>query len=135
MTARHSALTLAVLCACASLGAAYATTGAPRSVGAGNDLLLLLRFMAGTKLAMALAAALLVDWRLRYPASANVTCGYLLSVAIVAIAPGLIWFQTQIVLASVLFHAGVLLMLVTGLRDQRRCGRSRIPIRLNASVQ
>jgi hypothetical protein len=80
-------------------------------------LVLLLRLMALIKLGIGLGAAWLVGWRLRPDCTAPLAVGYLIAVALMAAAPGLIWFMNDFALAAGLFHAGFLLALVLAYRD------------------
>ncbi|MBE7220046.1 MAG: hypothetical protein INR64_16370 [Caulobacteraceae bacterium] len=81
------------------------------------QLVLLLRFMAVVKGAMALGALALVQWRLRQPASARLALGYVVALAPMALAPGLIWSLAAIAPGAACFHAGLLLFLVLTWRD------------------
>lgn len=112
------AVLLAFFVGLAGVALGYAGTSSLPSTGLDDELLLLLRFMALTKATMVVGAAWLVDWRLRYAADAGVTTGYM-AIALMAIAPGSIWFSVYIVPAAILFHAGMLLALIFGLRDGR----------------
>lgn len=81
------------------------------------QLVLLLRFMAVVKGAMALGALALVQWRLRRPASAPLALGYAAALMPMALAPGLIWSLAAIAPGAACFHAGFLLFLVLAWRD------------------
>ncbi len=81
-------------------------------------LLALLRFMAALKAAGALAALVLVDWRLRMRASPALALGYVAAVALMAAAPAPIWRMSHVMAAGVSFHAGLLLLLCLGYADR-----------------
>lgn len=81
------------------------------------QLVLLLRFMAVVKGAMALAALALVQWRLRRPASTRLALGYAAALVPMILAPGLIWSLAAIAPGAALFHAGFILFLVLAWRD------------------
>ena len=81
-------------------------------------LLLLLRFMAATKFAGVIGAALLVHWRLRRATPRRLAVGYVVAVAIMAVAPGLIWSLSHVGLAAALFHIGLLAFLLLAWKDQ-----------------
>ena len=83
------------------------------------ELVTLLRLMALLKLGLVIGAIWLVDWRLRHPCRPRVALGYCLALALMASAPGLIWFMTAILIASGLFHAGLILALAVGFNDDR----------------
>ena len=101
--------------------AGFALTGTPATQRAADaaapDLAHLLRMMALLKLALAVGAACLVDWRLRQPVSARVAAGYLLAAGLVVTAPGLIWGLAHVVLGAALFHAGLALLIVLACTD------------------
>jgi hypothetical protein len=81
------------------------------------QLAVLLRFMALMKLAGGLGAAALVHWRLTRAVSPGVAGLYIGAVGSMTIAPGLIWSLTDIAVAALIFHAGLLVFLVTAWRD------------------
>ena len=91
----------------------------PEPAATDNELTVLLRFMALTKLAMVLGCAVLVDWRLRYPASGGLVIAYLIALSLMAVVPGLIWAKVYLVPAALAFHVGILLILVAGLQDEQ----------------
>lgn len=110
------ALALASLAGFAGFALGYAASAAA-STSADPELTVLLRFMALTKLAMALGAAVLVDWRLRYPASSGVAAAYLIAICVMAAVPGLIWSMAYMIPAAAAFHGAMLLALLTALQD------------------
>ncbi|MGE5265975.1 MAG: hypothetical protein ACM3L9_01280 [Deltaproteobacteria bacterium] len=69
----------------------------------------LLRFMALIKAAIATGAAALAAWRFGFPIPPKLATGYIAAVVLMALSPGLIWFQSGLVLASAFFHSGLLL--------------------------
>ena len=113
----------------AGVGAAgVAGVVAGRMAGGGSggmewQLTLLLRFMAVVKGAMVLGALGLTQWRLRRPASDALATGYVVALAAMAVAPGLIWSLAEIVPGAACFHAGFILYLVLAWRD----GAVRLP--------
>jgi hypothetical protein len=88
------------------------------------DLDTLLRFMALIKAAIVTFAAALAAWRFGFTISPKLATGYTAAVALMALSPGLIWFQTGLVLASAVFHSGLLLGLALaagdGLANERK---------------
>jgi len=88
------------------------------------ELATLLRFMALIKAGLAAGAGALAAWRFGSEISPRLAMGYTAAVALMALSPGLIWFATGLVLASALFHAGLLLGLAMaagdGLANQRK---------------
>jgi len=110
----------AILCAAAiSAGVAGVLLGRVAADPGSMEwqLVLLLRFMAAVKGAMALGALALAMWRLRRPASDRLALGYIVAVAAMAAAPGLIWSLGAIVPGAATFHAGLLFYLVLAWRD------------------
>ena len=75
--------------------------------------------MALIKLALVLGFALLIDWRLRDPASGGLVIAYLMALGFMATVPGLIWAEVYLMPAALTFHVGMLLILVVGLKDGR----------------
>jgi hypothetical protein len=90
-------------------------TGAEAGSDAG--LSTLIRFMAVVKAGMVLAAAGLVAWRMGSEMSDRLATGYIAAVCLMAMAPGLIWNMGSLVLASALFHSGLLFGLALAARD------------------
>jgi hypothetical protein len=103
-------LALAALWVIAAGSSLLLTQGGPQG-SVDPSLITLLRLMAAIKAAMAVAAALLVDWRLARPMPAAMACGYGVAVALMAAASGMIWQMSHLMVAGVLFHAGLLLWL------------------------
>jgi hypothetical protein len=81
------------------------------------ELVPLLRFMAVIKGAMAVGAAALVQWRLQGEAGAVLKWSLLGALALMMVAPGVIWGLNHIVLGALLFHAGLVVFLVAAARD------------------
>lgn len=77
----------------------------------------LLRFMALLKAAIATVAATLAAWRFGFAISPKLAAGYTAAVVLMALSPGLIWFQSGLVLASAFFHSGLLLGLALAAGD------------------
>lgn len=88
------------------------------------ELATLFRFMALIKAGLAAGAGALAAWRFGSEISPRLAMGYTAAVALMALSPGLIWFASGLVLASALFHAGLLLGLAMaagdGLANQRK---------------
>jgi hypothetical protein len=103
-------LTLAALAAAAGLLATGPALVDP-------ELVMLLRFMAVLKAAMAIGALVLVAWRLRRPAGPALAASGIASVAFMAAGAGLIWSLGHVALGAVLFHAGLFTLLVAAWRD------------------
>lgn len=82
------------------------------------ELMHLLRAMAVLKLAFVAAAAGATLWRLQAPARPLWLAAYAATSAAMAAGPALIWFSSNIVLASVLLHAGLGVCLVLLWRDE-----------------
>ncbi len=98
--------------AAAVLGAAAAAllTGADPSA-ADPELLVLLRFMAVVKAAMALGAAALVTWRLGWPVRPAAAAGYVVATSSMAAGPGLIWQLGHVGAGAVLVHGGLVALI------------------------
>jgi hypothetical protein len=110
-------MTLAVVVAIALAagtvaGATYAPTAA-----SDVDFLILVRFMAFVKALIALAAAAAVAWRLGADIARALSAAYIGSVSLMALAPGLIWHEALLPLASAVFHSGLLLGLALAAGD------------------
>jgi hypothetical protein len=82
------------------------------------ELVLLLRFMAGVKALLALAALGAVVWRLGYPASPVTSAAYVLAPALMLAAPLLIWQIAPTALGAGLFHGGLALLLLALFADR-----------------
>jgi hypothetical protein len=77
----------------------------------------LLRGMALIKGAIGMAAIALVLWRYGWPISRAAAVSYALGCAVLAGCSALIWQLTWIAPAAVLFHAGLIGMLILGWRE------------------
>ena len=86
--------------------------------GAGSDLLVLMRFMAGVKAAMALGAVALVWWRMGAPTGRGTAAAYAMAAAVMAVGPGLIWDMRHIALGAVAVHGGLSALLAVGWLDR-----------------
>ena len=119
---RRAVLAVALLAATGAGAAIGAATG----TGTGSDAAFteLIRFMAIVKAAIVLAAAALVSWRLTSPASPRLAAGYIVCVSLMAPSPGLIWNMSSLLVASALFHSGLLFGLYLAATDgvTRRAG-------------
>jgi hypothetical protein len=81
------------------------------------ELVPLLRFMAVLKAGMAVGTAALVQWRLRVNAGISLKLALLGSTALMMFAPGLIWSLNHLIAGAVVFHTGLLVLLVAASRD------------------
>jgi hypothetical protein len=129
------ALRTAVLLACAAAAAAgllgaSQPTSSIAVAQASPDLVMLLRFMAGMKALAAVALLALVAWRLGRPAPARLTAAYIVAVVLMSAAPGMIFQMVHVAAGAVLFHAGLLTLLVAVWAD--RGGRSLVAARVTA---
>ena len=86
--------------------------------GAGADLLVLMRFMAVVKAAMALGAVALVWWRTGAPLGPGTAAAYVAAAAVMAVGPGLIWDMRHIALGAAAVHGGLSALLVVGWMDR-----------------
>jgi hypothetical protein len=111
-----SVLLIAIVSAGLGFAAALALGSGPAA--ADPELMLLIRFMAVLKAGMALLGMALAAWRLRYPASTRMAAGYVVAVALMAGAPGLIWEMSHIVAGAVVFHAGLGIFLTCAWADR-----------------
>ena len=102
--------------------AGLAVGGHASAAAADPELTRLLRAMAALKLLFVAAAAAAVLWRLQAPARPALLAGYAASAAAMTAGPGLIWFASHIVLASVLMHGGLAASLLLLWRDGA-CGK------------
>jgi hypothetical protein len=88
------------------------------------DLARLLLAMGVIKAGLAAGAALLVGWRLGRAVRPALLVAYLAAVAALVVATTLILLQARVPLAALLFHAGLLTLLVGAWRDDGlRTGR------------
>jgi hypothetical protein len=125
---------------CAAGLAAAGTFAAPLLLGSGTlpmagetEFTTLLRFMALMKAAMALGAAVLICWRLKYPASRRLAVAYIIAAVLMAAAPGLIWHMTAIWKGAALFHAGLVLFLILAWADGTPAYRGLMDIAMKRS--
>lgn len=97
---------------------------APPPVGE-PELILLLRFMALLKGAIALIGALLLSQRFGRPLRAAERVGYVVGSASMAAGVVWLWFQWQLGWGIVLYYAGIALIVLTAARDANllRTGR------------
>ncbi len=106
-----------LLAAAAGLIATPGPDAARAVAAAGDELTRLLRMMALLKLALVAGAAIIVQWRLRFPVRPALAGGYLAGMAAMAAAPGLIWSMAHVVAGAVLLHGGMLLVATLLWRD------------------
>jgi hypothetical protein len=90
-------LAVAGVAGLAGLTIGYAASGAQAKQAIEPELANLLRLMAILKLGLVAAAAWLVAWRLRQPCDPRLALGYSLALALMALAPGLVWFMTGLI--------------------------------------
>lgn len=115
--AGRSILLWGTVAVAALLGAVAGMHGAADARTVEGTLALLLRFMALVKAVVALAAALLVGWRLARPLEPATFARYLAALMPMAAAPGLIWSLGLVAPGALLFHVGFLAFLVLAARD------------------
>ena len=88
-----------------------------RAAAADPELAWLLRAMALTKATMAVAAVWLADrLLLRVPLGAGLAAGLVGAAAMMAAAPVLMWHVAHVGTGALLFHGGMVLLLVLGWR-------------------
>jgi len=91
--------------------------GADPGADAGDpQLAVLIRFMVAIKLAVALAAAVLVERRLRRPAPGPLAMGYIAAIGCCVAGPALLWQLTGV--GAGVFYLGLVALLVLASRDQ-----------------
>lgn len=108
---------LALLGAAAVAGLLGFATGGGDG-GTGSDLLLLMRFMAAVKAAMALGAVALVAWRMGAPIGRGTAAAYVAATAVMMVGPGLIWDMRHVAYGAMAVHGGLSLILVVGWLDR-----------------
>ena len=113
----RSAILAGTLVVAAFAGVALGGAHAADASGFEGTLVLLLRFMAICKAAGVLGAASLVVWRLGRPLGSAAFAGYVVALALMAAAPGMIWGLGLIAPGALVFHAGLLTFLVLAARD------------------
>ena len=114
-----------LLAGCAGAALIAAAHGHPGALLQGDpDLARLLRGIALVKAALLAASVALVAWRFRWPITLPFAASYMVASAMMAGATASIWQLTRIPVAAVVYHAGLLSMLVTMLRDDS--GRTRV---------
>ena len=87
--------------------------------GAGSDLMLLMRFMAGLKAAMALGAVALVAWRMGAPMGRGTMAAYVVATAVMAVGPGLIWNMQDVACGAMVVHGGLSAIMLIAWRDRQ----------------
>jgi hypothetical protein len=87
--------------------------------GAGSDLVLLMRFMAGVKAAMALGAVALVAWRMGAPTGRGTVAAYVVATAVMAVGPGLIWNMQDVAYGAMAVHGGLSAIMLVAWRDRQ----------------
>ena len=86
--------------------------------GAGSDLLVLMRFMAGVKGAMALGAVALLWWRMAAPVERGTAAAYVVAASVMAAGPGLIWDMQHVALGATAVHGGLSALMVVAWVDR-----------------
>ncbi|ABD86193.1 hypothetical protein [Rhodopseudomonas palustris] len=125
-TALPRRASVALIIAGAALAAAFVTPAdsvAAAKAQSGDELVMLLRFMAAVKALLALGAAAAVVWRLGHPASAALTLAYTAAAALMATAPALIWHLADVGFGAAMFHAGVVTLLAALYADRHLVAR------------
>ena len=87
--------------------------------GAGSDLMLLMRFMAGLKAAMAVGAVALVFWRMGAPMGRGTIAAYIIATAVMAAGPGLIWNMQDVAYGAMAVHGGLSAIMLIAWRDRQ----------------
>ena len=113
----RAAILAATLATAFVAGAALGHAHAADAAGFEGALVMLLRFMAVCKAAGVVGATALVFWRLGRPLGTAAFAGCVVALALMAVAPGLIWSLGLIAPGAVMFHAGFLTLLVLAARD------------------
>ncbi len=108
----------AVLALAAAAGLSAGAGPAPGDA----ELAALLRFMAATKAGIALAAALVVDWRLRHPARPLLVASLVAAAATSLAGPALMFGLTDMSLGGVLHYAGLGALLLLAWLDRAATG-------------
>jgi hypothetical protein len=115
--APRAALAVSVLLAVVVAHFAADGEASARAVAADPELARLLRAMAFIKASMAAAAVWLADRLLRHqPLGAGLAAGLVAAVALMAAAPVLMWHVAHVGTGALMFHAGMVLVLVLGWR-------------------
>jgi len=115
--ARRAALAVSVLLAVAVAHFAADASASANAVAADPELARLLRAMALIKASMAAAAVWLADrLLLRCPLGPGLVAGLVSAVALMAAAPVLMWHVAHVGTGALLFHAGMIALLVLGWR-------------------
>ncbi|ABD05202.1 conserved hypothetical protein [Rhodopseudomonas palustris HaA2] len=115
---RAVALIVAAAAIIAALVATLSDATSLTAQQADPELVMLLRFMAGVKALLALAALGAAVWRLGYPTSPTLTLGYTLAPALMCAAPVVIWQIAHVGVGAALFHAGFVLLLLALYADR-----------------
>jgi len=96
------------------------------------ELALLLRFMAGVKAMMAVAAGALAAWRFGHPVRPAVGMGYVVAVSGMAAGAALIWQLEHVAVGAVMVHGGLATLAILGWLDRAGWARGvyAMPLRL-----
>jgi hypothetical protein len=81
------------------------------------ELIRVLQFMTLAKGVIGFGALWLVSMRFRYTIAPNLAFGYICGGAVMAAGPGAMWTTAHIILGSLLFYAGLAMLVVLGSID------------------
>nr|WP_294501299.1 hypothetical protein [uncultured Rhodopila sp.] len=107
--------------AASALLAWFVTRGDPANPDA--ELVRVLQFMTVAKGLIGFGVLWLVSIRFRYLVAPRLAFGYIAGSAIMASGPGAMWTTAHIVLGSLLFYAGIGVLLTLGWADGRALSR------------
>jgi hypothetical protein len=112
---------LALVACCLAAAALALRLGDPAAyLQADPELARVLRGMALIKTLLVLAAVAVVAWRYSWPLSRGLHAAYLVGASLMAFASASIWQLSFFALASIAFHAGIVLLLVAAYMDNGR---------------
>jgi len=115
---RRRALRAGLVAGCLAAALVAGWLGGPASHADGDPALArLLRGMAGLKAAAVLGIAAGLLWRFGWPVPWRLAAAYAVGTWMLAAASVLVWRLSELGAAAVLFHAGLVLLAVAGLRD------------------
>jgi hypothetical protein len=120
--AKHAAqgALIAAVALAAALG--YLATGQAEAqaavAAAGPELTRLLRGMALIKALIAAVVLAAVFWRLQFPVTQLRAGSYMAACAAMAAGPFLVWDMAHIIAGAVLLHAGLMMAVLLGWRDE-----------------
>ena len=100
-----------------SVAISVRSTGSDAPARAGADLTMLLRFMAGLKAVLAVAALGATLWRLAAPVAPTWLATYTISAGLMTAGPGLIWGMEHVALGASMLHGGLAALILLLWRD------------------